>query len=230
MNELDGMHIERVDAPVRRQVEDAIRMAIVDGHFKPEQRLVEEALCKRLTVSRSIIREALRQLVAEGLVVIVPHHGARVASVNCEEARQIYEVRAQLEALAGRGFAIHADESALNALKSVVADLERAAADESSGRSVLAIKQRFYEILLAHCGNQIVREVFQRLNNRISLLRSLSLSQSGRLPATVHEIRQLINALERRDPAAAHEACLLHVENAAANALRTLSARESDSV
>lgn len=219
--------IERVDAPIRRQVEESVRRAIVDGRFKPGERLVESQLCRRLGVSRPIVREALRQLVAEELVVIVPHHGARVASVSADEARQIYEVRAELEGLAGRGFALHADDSALLELKTVVTELERACSASGGASSVLATKQRFYDILLTHCGNTVVREMFQRLNNRIGLLRSLSLSQKGRLPETVAEIKRLVDALERRDPEAAREACITHVQQAAANALRALRAVEA---
>ena len=73
-----------------------LRDAILTGHFKPEQRLVERDLCEQTGVSRTSVREALRHLESEGLVERRPNEGIFVASVTLEEARQIYEVRAAL--------------------------------------------------------------------------------------------------------------------------------------
>lgn len=226
MQALNEAQIERIDAPVRRQVEDRVREAIVNGRFAPGERLVESRLCEHLNVSRPIIREALRQLVAEGLVVIVPHRGARVASITAEEARQIYEVRKQLEGLAGQGFAKHASAAAIAELRAVIVELERAADGPASGHSILEIKQRFYAVMLAHCGNEIVRETLGRLNNRVSQLRALSLSQPKRLPQTLRELKGIVKAIEARDAAAAFEACARHVERAAKHALKALKARQ----
>lgn len=226
MQVLAHNRIERVDGPVRRQVEDALREAIVAGRFAQGERLVEARLCTRLGVSRPIVREALRQLVAEGLVVIVPHHGARVASITVADARQIYAVRAPLEGLAGSGFAVHAGARARRQLSAAVDDLAHAAARRAGARRLLAIKQRFYAVLLEHCGNRIVCETLERLNNRIGPLRALSLSRPGRLPQTVGELRRILDAIEARDPAAAQEACVRHVERAAEHALRALEARD----
>lgn len=226
MDALSAIEIERVDAPVRRQVEGALRQAIVGGRFAPGQRLIESQLCKSLRVSRPIVREALRQLVAEGLVVIVPHHGARVASITADEARQIYEVRAYLEALAGQGFVRHADSSATKQLRLIVAELEQAVAAQARGQSLLAIKRRFYAVLLEHCGNGIVSETLERLNNRISQLRALSLSQPGRPQQTLQEIKRILKAIDAHDSDAAFRACALHVEQAAEYVMKALKARE----
>lgn len=215
--------IQRVDAPVRRQVEEALRRAIVKGHFGPGERLVETQLCERFGVSRPIVREALRQLVAEGLVVIVPNRGAQVASMTAEEARQIYEVRAQLEGLAGQGMAKFASASAIQELRAIVGRLEEAESSGAAAQAVLAIKQTFYAVLLENCGNGIVRETLERLNNRIGRLRALSMSQPGRLSQTVREIRAIVDAIERRDGVAAFDACVHHVGRAAEHALAALA-------
>lgn len=222
MDTFDQLQIERVDAPVRRQVEDRLREAIVEGRCAPGERLVESQLCERLGVSRPLIREALRQLVAEGLVVIEPHHGARVASITVEEAKQIYKVRAQLEGLAGQEFAQHADATAIEELRTIVAELEQVVGNQASGQSILVIKQRFYAVMLAHCGNEIVRETLERLNNRISQLRALSLSRPGRFPKTLQEMKRILRAIEARDSSAAFEACARHVDKAAKHALEAL--------
>jgi DNA-binding GntR family transcriptional regulator len=95
----------RESAPLRKQVRDVLRAEIVSMRFKPGQRLLERELCELTGVSRTVIREALRALEAEGLVNVIPGKGPSVApQVELEEARGLYETRAVLEGLAGRNF------------------------------------------------------------------------------------------------------------------------------
>src|SRR5438067_1216231 len=93
------------DAPTLRELTtETIRDAILRMHFRPGQRLVERQLCADTGVSRTSIREALRQLEAEGLVERAPGRGLLVAAISMDEARQIYEVRAALEPTFARLF------------------------------------------------------------------------------------------------------------------------------
>ena len=94
-----------------------LRNAILNMHFKPNERLVERRLCEQIGVSRTCVREALRHLETEGLVEHVPNRGLFVATVSVDEARQIYEVRAALESTAGRMFVERATDEHLDALK-----------------------------------------------------------------------------------------------------------------
>ena len=145
-----------------------------------------------------------------------------VTSIGLDEAHQIYEVRGVVEALAVRGFAAVATDADLRELRAVLCELEEAERTVSAGQELLEIKKRFYDVLLDGCGNEVVRQTIGQLNNRISFLRSVSLSRPGRLSGTVREIRDIVEALERRDANAAHEATLRHVESASKNALETL--------
>ena len=97
--------VERVAAPLREQVFDLLRREIVEMRLRPGQRLVERELIERIGVSRTTIREALRQLAAEGLVTTIPQKGAIVAIPSPKEATEVYEVRALLEGAASREFA-----------------------------------------------------------------------------------------------------------------------------
>lgn len=221
----NDMKISRQAAPLRHLVQEAIRKEIATGRLSPGQRLVEQQLCTALDVSRTVLREALRQLEAEGLVEMIPHRGAVVASIDLDEARQIYEVRGGLEALAVAGFVVHATDADLQKLQGVLRQLEEAEQSEPTGQELLALKKRFYDVLLVGCGNDVIRQLIGQLNNRISFLRSISLSRAGRLSGTVREIRAIVEALQRRDPEAASAAARTHVENASRNALETLRAR-----
>jgi DNA-binding GntR family transcriptional regulator len=196
----------------------------LEGLFAPDARLTERKLCDLLGVSRTSVREALRQLKAEGLFANLPNRGPVVASVSATEAQQIYEVRAMLEGMARRGFVRYGTEEQLAELCSYVKDLERVAS-EKPGLNILEIKTRFYEILLAGCGNEIVRQMLTLLHNPVTLFRSTSLSDPGRLPQSIKEIKGIVAALQARDEQAAQAACIDHVERAAAVALRVLAGR-----
>src|SRR5512146_1240513 len=108
-SDLSGQ-VERVAAPLREQVSDLLRREIVSMRLQPGQRLVERELIERIGVSRTTVREALRELAAEGLVTTIPQKGAIVAIPSPKEAAEVYEVRALLEGLAASEFATNADE------------------------------------------------------------------------------------------------------------------------
>jgi DNA-binding GntR family transcriptional regulator len=211
-----------VPKPVRRQVEDALREAIVGGRFLPGEHLPDRVLCEAFGTSRSVVREAVRLLEAEGLIVVHPNRGPFVAPLSVDEAREIYEVRAVLESLAGAGFARHATAAQRAALNAVYEEL-RDRGPACDRNSLLDIKRRFYDILTQGCGNAYAERMLDRLLSRNAQLRATSLSRPDRLPRTIAEIGDIIAAIERHDPAAAAAACRRHVEQAAAVALAILA-------
>lgn len=212
---------------MRQQVEDQLRSAIISGVFAPGSHLSDRSLCEQFGVSRSIIREAVRLMEAEGLVTVVPYRGPFVAFLSAAEAAQVYEVRGVLEALAGEGFAQRASDDERAELRQIYEEL--AAAKPESGRGVLLeLKRRFYDVLLRGSRNAYVERMVGQLLNRNAQLRATSLSDPGRLPETVREIRRIVEAVERRDPEGAWQSCRDHVASAAAVALRILRQRERE--
>jgi DNA-binding GntR family transcriptional regulator len=203
-------------------VEDALREAIVGGRFLPGEHLPDRVLCEAFGTSRSVVREAVRLLEAEGLIVVHPNRGPFVAPLSVDEAREIYEVRAALESLAGAGFARHATAAQRAALNAVYEEL-RDRGPACDRNSLLDIKRRFYDILTQGCGNAYAERMLDRLLSRNAQLRATSLSRPDRLPRTIAEIGDIIAAIERHDPAAAAAACRRHVEQAAAVALAILA-------
>src|ERR1700688_2035408 len=117
--------VERVAAPLRDQVLDGLRQAIVEQRLPPGQRLIERELIEQIGVSRTTIREVLRELDAEGLVTTIPQKGAIVVVPTPEEAADLYDVRGSLEALAARRFVERASGEQLVALRRAVEDFAR---------------------------------------------------------------------------------------------------------
>src|SRR5215813_6435109 len=101
----DEMRVDRSGKTLRGLALEKMRDAILDFRLRPGERLVERTLCERLGVSRTVVREVLRHLEAEGLVESIPQQGPAVARPDPARAAQIYEIRALLEADAARACA-----------------------------------------------------------------------------------------------------------------------------
>jgi len=222
----DVQYITQVAAPVRKIVEQSLRNAIIAGDFPPGAHLVDRELCDMFNVSRTVVREAQRSLEAEGLVVIVPHKGVFVRKISYEEALHIYDVRKVLEALAGQQCAIHATPEDIEELRKIYLELKDGMSDPSS-LNLLEIKTRFYDVLLRGSGNQLIEKMMNQILNFNTQLRSASLSEPGRLPRTVKEIGNIVDAIASRDPEKAWKACFTHVEKASQAATRVLKERDA---
>ncbi|MAO56062.1 MAG: GntR family transcriptional regulator [Rhodospirillaceae bacterium] len=211
------------NAPLRRRVAAAIRDAIEVGKLPPGARLVEKDLCTDLNVSRTSLREALRELEAEGLVTHQAHKGLVVSRITRAEAENVYRVRAALEALIVEQFAEDADVEALADLKARAETLRRAYSSNDL-RTILDAKKDFYDGLCTGAGNPLVLDLLTRLNSQVTQLRGRSLMTEARRTSSIAEIDALIRALAKRDAAGARKAVLRHVENAAKAAMATLPA------
>src|SRR5918998_1196852 len=128
--------IDRAAAPLRRKVLDALRSSIVEGRLAPGSRLVERELIDMMGVSRTVVREALRQLESEGLIDVIPNKGAVVRELTQAEANDLYAIRAVLEGLAARLFVENASAQEVDALeRALAATVEAYALDEPAAIS-----------------------------------------------------------------------------------------------
>jgi DNA-binding GntR family transcriptional regulator len=221
------LQISRESTSLRNQVTNRLRDAILSGTFKPGQKLVEKDLCNQLGISRTIIRESLQHLGAEGLILNIPHKGPTVATISYSEAKGIYDVRQALESLAGEGFAKCATDQQVQQLRQVLNELKQLAEDKNYER-ILETKNKFYEIIFSGCGNPVLGSLLTLLNNRVTLLRRVSLSGKSRLPDTLAELSGIVSAIEARDPALAGLLCRSHVASAALTALRNLQDQQTN--
>jgi GntR family transcriptional regulator, trigonelline degradation regulator len=218
-----SLRIEQPPRTLREMALERMRAAIIEFHFRPGQRLVERDLCEQLGVSRSVVREVIRHLEAEGLVLTVPHQGPVVATINAETAGQIYELRALLEAAAAQAAAMQASPADIKRMAAALADIEQAYARKAFAE-VLAASNRFYEALFQSAGKQVAWEVVQRLNGRISWLRSMTVSSAGRGASGPKQLRRILSAIRAHDGAAAAAAIRDHLSTASRIAQEMLDA------
>lgn len=215
------LQIARQSASLRIQVEDRIRQAIANGRFKPGQRLVERELCEMIGVGRTSVREALRQLEAEGLITSYPHKGPVVSTITYDEAAQLYTVRALLESFAGQQFAENGTYEDMATLQAAVIEFE-AAAESGVGSRLIEAKNAFYDCLMDGSKNVFVRQMLTSLHNRINLLRMTTMTQPGRLRHSIAEIKEIADAILQRNGPRAAAACKHHIDMAAKVALAYL--------
>ena len=216
-----SMRVTAVAAPVRRQTAKVLRNAITSGRFAPGQRLVERDLCELLGVSRPSVREALRELESDGLIDIIPNRGPSVKNLTATDAVSVYQVRASLEALAARLFVEHATDVQVEQLGTAVDQLADAY-DSLDVERILAAKQEFYDVFFEGSGNNVIQSLLRSLNDRVTLLRRLTLTSPKRAKQSIREIRGLVAAIRRRDADAAAEASEHHIQRAAKVALKGL--------
>ena len=217
--------VEKIAAPLRYSVTESIRNAIASGRFKAGDRLPERELCELTGVSRTLVREALRQLESEGVIKVEPHRGPFVATLSRHQAEGVYQVRLELEGLACRLFAENATDAQRQALKDAFKELQ-AAARRPDPQARLRTKNQFYTCLLEGAHNEALGSCLHILNSRVSLLRATSMTAPGRIKKSIAELSNLMEALMARDGERAAELARHHVTMAAEAALRLLSEAE----
>lgn len=217
----------RVAAPLREQACDALRQAILSLALPPGHRLVERELIERLGVSRTTVREALRELESEGLVTVIPQRGAVVASLSVREAADLYEARLSIEVLVVRLFVERATDGAIAKLRAAAEEF--AAVGERTGdiHQMLAAKDQFYGVLVEGIGSPPLQQLLSGVQARVRRLRATSLSQSGRSTQSADELRELVEAIAVRDADAAERLCAKHVRAAASTGLDALRTADS---
>lgn len=178
---------------------DEIRKAILNGEYVPRERLVEAVLAERYHVSRTLIREALKQLQAIGLVTIKPYKGATVADMNMNEIKDVYVVRATLEGLAARLAAQHAKPEDLDELDHILKQMEDAIARWNNDEYHI-YNRRFHDVINHMSGNAFLEASITELYEKSGSNRVSGLNIAPNHPsASVQGHREIYEALCDRD-------------------------------
>ncbi|MEX0317335.1 MAG: GntR family transcriptional regulator [Ruegeria sp.] len=214
--------IQQPPATLRDLVQDRMREAIIEGHFKPGERLVERPLCEQLGVSRTVIRETIRYLEAEGLVEILPGRGPIVARMSWDDARQIYDIRRMLETSAAMNCAERMTPDLAKRLQKALDELKRGFTRKTPG-ALFKATSGFYGTIFEGAGHAIAWEIVQRLNGRISRLRMMTLSSSDRDQPGPDHMKTICESIVSGDPEAARAAVNRHLDDATAVAERLLA-------
>lgn len=221
----NSVKIDRNTMTLREKVLQALRNAILNFQLLPGDRLVERDLCEQLGVSRTSVREALRHLESEGLVGFIDDKGPRVASIDMQDAKEIYELRCSLECMIIELFTVRASDEQLLDLEYALRKLQSRLSDGKM-LPILEAATAFYEALFDGSGNRTACNILRQQQARISFLRATSISQASRTQSSASEMEKIVSAIKTRDPKQAHDACLEHIKKAAEVAFAVLAEQE----
>jgi DNA-binding GntR family transcriptional regulator len=218
-----------IDTPslVRDHTLDKLRNAIIAGYYPPGTRLVERELCEALGVSRTSVREALRQLQSENLVEVGKRRNINVAVITAKDAEDIYLIREMLETTAIRRFVATADDKAIKTLVRIHKTIAKTI-KKGPPRELAAMAGEFYETILKNSGSRVIHEVAGPLLARVSYLRARSMSEPGRLSDGLKEWDAMMDAILKGDADLAAAAMATHLQNARAAIVRRLAADEAE--
>ncbi|MFT5259022.1 MAG: DNA-binding GntR family transcriptional regulator [Saprospiraceae bacterium] len=207
---------------LRAKTQTSLRDAILNGRYHAGQKLIERELCDLTGASRSILREALVNLEASGLIERQSYCGFTVSALSVKKVVEIFELRGALETMAAQLFTDRASDLEIDDLKAALQKLEIALA-EANSESMRIAKEVYYDVLFTGCRNNEIRLALEKVIDRITFLRNQLLMDEARRAASLIEIQQLTDALVARDRVAAKIACLAHLDGAREAVLKQMA-------
>ena len=191
-------------------VQQEIERLINEGELGPGDKLTEASLAERLGVSRGPVREAFRVLEEVGLVQLEKNRGVYVRQIPLEEALEIFDLRAMMEAYVGSTLAVNASEDQLGQLRTLVVQMEHAVKVEDEA-AYYRLNVEFHEAMVSYAGNKKLIGMYRKLTRELSLFRRRNFSDHALLVTSVNEHRDILDAIGSRNAAKAAEALRQHV-------------------
>ncbi len=193
-----------------QKVFQIIREDIISGKYQRKEELREIAIGDELQVSRTPVREALRQLELEGLVTIVPNRGAYVVGISYQDMKDIFEIRLLLESFCARRAAESAALEQLEALEEIMVLTEYHIKNEHT-RQLIGLDSKFHEILYEAGGSRVLEHALKNDHYYLKRARRLSLLAPGRALQSIQEHRQILEAVKAHDKEKAEDAVSQHL-------------------
>lgn len=199
--------------PLRELVFESLREAIIVGKLSPGERLMEIQMAEEMGVSRTPVREAIRKLELEGLVVMLPRKGAYVAGLSLKDITDVFEIRGALEGLAAELAAERITEEELEGLERYLVKISEES-ETGNLSKVVETDTDFHSLIYSASRNQRLSQIINNLREQIQRFRTTSLAYPGRMKVAVEEHRKIVEAISARDGELARKLAHEHMENA----------------
>lgn len=203
------MTVGRQFQSLRDLVCNDLRTRIIEGLLLPGERLVERDLAEELEVSRIVVREAIQQLVAEKLVVVLPRRGAQVASMDERDIAELFQVRLNLESLAARCAAENRTDADLARLKDVL-DAATSAAQAGDVSEATRLNVEFHFAIVDACGNDLLASIMRSLKGPVRRVFRMTQDSVAVDPGADHAA--LLKAITDHDAETAGRLAYDHIE------------------
>jgi DNA-binding GntR family transcriptional regulator len=198
--------------PLRDVAFNTLRQAILTGELKPGERLMEIRLADKLGVSRTPVREAIHKLALEGLVTMVPRHGAEVAQITEKSMNDVLEVRRALDALCAELACDRITEDELTALKLACDHFEQCVAVKDT-RKIAQADVALHDIIAQATGNQRLIQLIHNLSEQMYRYRFEYIKDSSQHEGLVNEHRIIYQSIVGKDKETAAAAARTHIDN-----------------
>lgn len=212
MDNLNKLNLDEYK-PLRDVVFESLREAILEGKLKPGQRLMEVQLAEQLGVSRTPVREAIRKLELEGLVVMLPRKGAYVANMSLKDIIDVLEIRASLEGLAASLAAERINPENIKKLEKIVEEFEeRTIASDID--TLLKKDVEFHECIFKATNNKKLHHLINSLWEQVYRFRVTYISDYDSSISIVNEHKLILDAIKNGDNELAKKYATEHIEKA----------------
>lgn len=192
------------------QVYELVKSEILKGNIKGGEKIREDSLAAQFGVSRTPIREALTRLAEYGLITIAPRSHAAVVQIDKRAAEDIASLRVELEQYAVRHITPEGFMAALNEISRYAADCQYALSVGERGKA-FELDSLFHIALISATGNEALRDVYNRLDGKIQLLRIEQDLDEGRLSEYISQHAQMIQYIKNGNIEAACELIAEHI-------------------
>lgn len=216
MRKMDSMFKkfdENSGKSMRELVLIELRNAIFTRKIKPGDRLVETTIANSMGISRTPVREALRQLESEGLAINIPRKGTIVKGICIEDAKEIYDIREVLEGLAIRGACLHISRIEIRELRQIIKEMEQCIKNNDE-ESYLLVHNKYNRLIIDSCRNKRLIEQMDSIYEYLRSLRRISQLTSELKMEALKEHIQIVDAIELGNEDAAENLIRLHVRKA----------------
>ncbi|MGB4661802.1 MAG: GntR family transcriptional regulator [Mobilitalea sp.] len=201
---------------LRGRVFNKIREDILSGAYSENDELKENTIALELGVSRTPVREALRQLELEGLVTTVPNRGAYVTGITAKDIHDIYVIRSYLEGLCAKWACEHITETEIEALDEVLY-LSDFHARRGHHEQLVELDNKFHDLIYKASGSKILDHVLSDFHHYVERVRKITLSKQDRATKSSEEHAAILDAIRKRDGALAEELAHEHIINTIKN-------------
>jgi len=213
--------------PLREIVFEYLRQSIVEGKLEPGKRLMEIQMAEQLGVSRTPVREAIRKLELEGLVVMVPRKGAYIADVSIKDVLEVLEVRMVLEGLAASLAAERMSDDEIKELACICNEF-KSCYENDDIEGMIEKDVDFHDCIFNSTGNHKLNQISQGLREQIYRFRVRYISRYNKAKELVDEHQAIFNAIQSRDSESAYKYGTQHIESLTDHMMEQLEVYKKD--
>ena len=201
---------------LRGKVFEKLRNDILRGKYKKGDELVDCTIGKEMGVSRTPVREAIRQLELEGLVQLIPNKGAFVTGISSKDVMDMYLIRAKLEGLCAAMAAEHVTEEQLEKMEETIL-LSDFHVEKGNFEQVCQQDGEFHKLLYEASGSRILAHTLLDFHQYLQRVRMASVRQRKRTQPSTREHKEILEAIRKKDASAADRAAYQHIVNTIEN-------------